>query len=64
MYVASGADGVLTFARLDATGALAVVGKATTAPGARNAVIDAQGTAYVPDSARGRMIVVRPPALP
>jgi DNA-binding beta-propeller fold protein YncE len=61
VYVASAADGVLTFARLDATGALAVVGKATTAPGARNAVIDAQGTAYVPDSARGCLIVVRPP---
>jgi len=61
VYVASAADGVLTFARLDAKGALAVVGKATTAPGARNAVIDVQGTAYVPDSARGRMIVVRPP---
>jgi DNA-binding beta-propeller fold protein YncE len=61
VYVASAADGVVTFARLDAAGALAVVGKATTAPGARNAVIDAQGTAYVPDSARGRLIVVRPP---
>jgi DNA-binding beta-propeller fold protein YncE len=64
VYAASAADGVLTFARLDATGALAVVGKATTAPGARNAVIDAQGTAYVPDSARGLLIVVRPPVLP
>lgn len=63
VYVASGADGTLTFARLDDRGSLTVVGKAATAPGARNAVIDAWGRAYVPDSAGGRLIVLPPPTL-
>jgi DNA-binding beta-propeller fold protein YncE len=61
LYVASGSDGKLTFARLNEHRALAVVGERTTAAGARNAVIDASGTAYVPDSAGGRLIVVRSP---
>lgn len=61
LYVASGEDGMLTFARVDGRGALARVGKVATAPGARNAVIDARGIAYVPDANGGRLIVIKPP---
>jgi hypothetical protein len=32
-----------------------------TAKGARNPVVDAQGTAYVADPAGGRLIVIAPP---
>jgi DNA-binding beta-propeller fold protein YncE len=62
LYVASGSDGKLTLARVDAAGGLKVVAIVTTAKGARTAVVDAKGTAYVPDSTGGRLIVVRPPA--
>ena len=60
LYVASGADGKLTFAQVEKTGALAKVGAVVTAQGARCVVAAADGTAYVADSAGGRLIVFRP----
>jgi DNA-binding beta-propeller fold protein YncE len=62
LFVASGADAKLTIARVGAAGALAAVGSSPTAPGARCVVVDGDGTAYVADSAGGRLIVVKPPA--
>ena len=62
LYVASPKDGTLTIARVGAAGALTAVATAPTAKGARNAVVDARGTAYVPDSPDGKLIVVAPPA--
>jgi DNA-binding beta-propeller fold protein YncE len=61
LLVASGADGKLTFARVEKTGALTRLGSAETAKGARCVVAGADGTAYVADSAGGRLIVVKPP---
>jgi DNA-binding beta-propeller fold protein YncE len=61
LYVASREDGQLTIAAAGDDGALKVVAQSPTAPGARNAVVDANGTAYVADSAGGRLIVVKAP---
>jgi DNA-binding beta-propeller fold protein YncE len=63
LYVAAGSDGTLTLAHVDAAGALKRVTVVPTAKGARNTVVDANGTAYLPDSAGGRLIVIGPPAL-
>jgi DNA-binding beta-propeller fold protein YncE len=62
LYVASPDDGTLTIARVGPAGALTAVATAPTAKGARNAVVDARGTAYVPDSPEGKLIVVAAPA--
>jgi DNA-binding beta-propeller fold protein YncE len=62
LYVASGSDGKLTLAHVAAGGGLKVVATVATAKGARTAVVDAKGTAYLPDSMGGRLLVVRPPA--
>ena len=61
LFIASGQDGTLTIARVNATGALAAVSSIPTAKGARCVVVAADGTAYVADSAGGRLIVVKPP---
>jgi hypothetical protein len=60
LYIASREDGMLTVASMGDDGALAAVTSAATAKGARNAVVDGAGTAYVADSAGGRIIVVKP----
>jgi DNA-binding beta-propeller fold protein YncE len=62
LYVASAKDGTLTVARVADDGALSVMARLPTAKGARNAVVDAGGTAYVADSAGGRLLVVKLPA--
>ncbi len=62
LFVASGADATLTIARVSAAGALTVAGSSPTAAGARCVVADANGVAYVADSAAGRLIVVKPPS--
>jgi DNA-binding beta-propeller fold protein YncE len=62
LYIASGEDATLTIASVADGGALATVATAPTAKRARNAVVDASGTAYVADSAGGKLIVVKPPA--
>jgi DNA-binding beta-propeller fold protein YncE len=61
LYVASGADATLRFVHVDAHGGLTVVASVATATGARNAVHDADGRAYVTDSAGGRILIVDPP---
>jgi DNA-binding beta-propeller fold protein YncE len=61
LYVASGKAAKLTVARLGDDGSLTVVETVPTAPGARNAVVDAQGNAYLIDPAGPRLLVVRAP---
>ena len=60
LYVASARDGKLTVARVADGGAITQVASPATAGGARNPVVDADGTAYVADSAGGRLIVIKP----
>jgi DNA-binding beta-propeller fold protein YncE len=61
LFVASGLGGRLTVARVGNTGALSAVTSVPTAPGARCVVVAADGTAFVADSAGGRLMVVKPP---
>jgi DNA-binding beta-propeller fold protein YncE len=61
LFVASGVSGTLTVARVGGTGALGAVTSVPTAQGARCVVVAGEGTAYVADSAGGRLIVVKPP---
>jgi hypothetical protein len=60
LYVAAREDATLSVASVADGGAFTVVATAPTAKGARNAVVDAMGTAYVADSAGGKLIVVKP----
>jgi hypothetical protein len=62
LYIASRDDATLTVAAVKDGGALDVVATAPTAKGARNAVVDGAGTAYVADSTGGALIVVKAPA--
>jgi DNA-binding beta-propeller fold protein YncE len=61
LYIASRQDGKLTIVEVGDDGKLRVVSTAATAPGARNAIVDKNGTAYVPDSARGGLVVIKAP---
>ncbi len=61
LFVASGLSGTLTVARVGGTGALSAVTSVPTAQGARCVVVAGEGTAYVADSAGGRLIIVPPP---
>jgi DNA-binding beta-propeller fold protein YncE len=58
LFAAAGKAGQLTIARLDASGALSSIAVVPTAQGARNAVADANGTAYLTDSAGGHILMV------
>ncbi len=58
LYVAAGKAARLTVVRLDDEGQLTVVSTTTTSEGARNAVADAGGNAYVTDSQNARLLVV------
>jgi hypothetical protein len=60
LFVASGAAGQMTIARVDAGGVPHVARVVPTAPGARNPILDGRGRAYVEDSAAGRLLVVDP----
>jgi len=51
----------VTFARLDDKGQLIALGARETAQGARNAVFDATGNAYVADGQGSRLLVARAP---
>jgi hypothetical protein len=62
LYVASAKEGTLTIARVGEGGALTIAATRPTAKGARNPVVDAKGTAYIADTAGGRLIVIAPPA--
>lgn len=60
LFVASGATGEMTIARIDAQGAPHAARVVPTARGARNPVLDGRGRAYVEDSAAGRLLVIDP----
>jgi DNA-binding beta-propeller fold protein YncE len=57
LYVAAGKGSKLTVASIDEKGQLAVVATGDSSEGARNAVGDANGNAYVADSLGGRLLV-------
>jgi len=57
LYVAAGKGSKLTVASIDDKGQLTVVATGDTSEGARNAVADANGNAYVADSLGGRLLV-------
>jgi DNA-binding beta-propeller fold protein YncE len=59
LYAACGKAARLTVARVGDHGELAVVATGETAPGARNAVVDASGNAYVADSQGARLLLLR-----
>lgn len=62
LFVAAGKAARLTIARVDGRGLFTVVATGTTGPGARNAVADVRGNAYVADSQGGHLLVL--PAKP
>lgn len=59
VYAAAGKAQKLTVARIDDKGKLDVIATATTSEGARNAVADEHGNAYVADGPGGRILIVR-----
>lgn len=63
LFVAAGKAGKLTVAKLDDKGRLTVVASGATSDGARNAVADANGIAYVADSQTARLLIL-PGTLP
>jgi DNA-binding beta-propeller fold protein YncE len=62
VYVASGKDARLTVAAVGEDGILEIASTSKTADGCRTVVVDDAGTAYLPDSRGGRLVVVRPAA--
>jgi len=58
LYAAAGKAARLTVARLEDDGQLTVTATAETAPGARNAVSDANGNAYLADGQAARLLLV------
>ena len=58
LYVAAGKAAQITVARFDEKGVGSVVATGTTAPGARNAVADARGNAYVPDPNAATLLIL------
>lgn len=63
LFVASGRAADIVIAEVADGGALRALATVPTAPGARNPVVDARGTAYVEDAANGRLLVVVVPAI-
>ena len=59
LFAAAGRAATLTVARAEDDGSLRLVASRPTARGARNAVVDALGTAYVPDPYAGKLLVLR-----
>ncbi|HEY5375883.1 MAG TPA: hypothetical protein VIK01_19525, partial [Polyangiaceae bacterium] len=55
---AAGKAARLTVARLEDNGQLTVTASGDTAPGARNAVADASGNAYVADPQGARLLLL------
>jgi DNA-binding beta-propeller fold protein YncE len=60
VYVASGKEARLTLAAVGDDGALKIASTSKTAEGCRTVIVDGIGTAYLPDSRGGRLVVVRP----
>jgi DNA-binding beta-propeller fold protein YncE len=61
LYAGSGKEARLTIAETSADGSLKTVATAHTAEGCRTVLVDAAGTAYLPDSREGRLVVVPAP---
>jgi DNA-binding beta-propeller fold protein YncE len=61
LYAAAGKAARLTVARLEEDGQLTVSASGDTAPGARNAVADANGNAYVADPQGARLLLLSAP---
>jgi DNA-binding beta-propeller fold protein YncE len=61
LYIASGKTAALTVFAVAANGSLEKVAVAETAPGCRVVAVDGRGSAFLPDSAGGRLLVVKPP---
>jgi DNA-binding beta-propeller fold protein YncE len=59
VYAAAAAAATLTVAHLDENGMLRGTASAATAKGARNAVADDEGVAYVADGPEGKILVIR-----
>jgi hypothetical protein len=57
IYVAAGTAATLTVLSIDEKGALTAVASGESSDGARNAVVDAKGNAYVADSKSARLLV-------
>jgi hypothetical protein len=64
LYVAARSAARLTIARIGAKGQPSVVATAKTAEGARNAVVDSTGHAYVADPLGARLLVFGAPLTP
>lgn len=62
LYAAAGRAATLTIARLDPQGGLTPLTVVATVAGARNAVATEDGSAYVTDSAEGKILVAAPVA--
>ena len=60
LYAAAARAARLTIVRLDTHGGLQALATASTVAGARNAVATDEGTAYLTDSAEGKILVVAP----
>src|SRR5438034_7169209 len=60
LYAAAARAAKLTIARLDPQGELTPLATVATVSGARNAVATDEGTAYLTDSAAGKILVVAP----
>jgi DNA-binding beta-propeller fold protein YncE len=58
LYVGAGKAAKLTIVGLDATGTLTSISVVPTTKGARNAVVDENGNAYLTDAAGGRILVI------
>jgi DNA-binding beta-propeller fold protein YncE len=61
LYIASGKTSTLSIFAVSPKGALERIATAETAPGCRVVAVDAKGTAFLPDSAGGRLLVVKAP---
>jgi DNA-binding beta-propeller fold protein YncE/plastocyanin len=59
VYAASGTEARLTVATVAEDGALRTTSTSRTAKGCRTVIVDGNGTAYLPDSRGGRLVVVR-----
>lgn len=58
LFVGAGKAAKLTIAGLDLAGVLSSIAVIPTLAGARNAVVDAEGNAYLTDSAGGRILAI------
>lgn len=61
IYAGAGKAAKLTVATVDEKGQLTIVATADTPPGARNAVVDADGNAYLTDAQAARLVIAQHP---